>query len=112
LLTATPLKVEGGPLADTKRPLTGASYFNWPGFVDALSPWAMFAIERAKPEQLLQDSEEKKDDANAQKQKREEIIRHARVLLKALKAIRGSTSATYIENGALITHSEVVIRDE
>lgn len=112
LLAAKPLKVEGGPLADTKRPLAGASYFNWPGFIDALSPWAMFALEQAQLEKVLPGSEDKKDDANAQKKQREEIIRHVRVVLDALKAVRGSTSATYIENGALITHSEVVIRDE
>jgi hypothetical protein len=112
LLAAKPLKVEGGPLADTKRSLAGASCFNWPAFIDALSPWAMFALEQAQLEKVLPGGGDKKDDADAQKKQREEIIRHVRAILNALKAIRGSTSATYIENGALITHSEVVIRDE
>jgi hypothetical protein len=112
LLAAKPLKVEGGPLADSKRSLCGASYMNWPGFIDALSPWVMFALDQANLEEALPGGEGKKDDANAKKKQREEIVRHFRVVLDALKAIRGSTSATYIENGALITHSEVVIRDE
>jgi hypothetical protein len=111
LLAAKPLKVEGGPLADTKRPLTGASYFNWPAFIDTLSPWVMFAIEQTPLEKALPGGGEIKDKEDGQK-KRAEIIRHVRVVLDALKAIRVSTSATYLEDGALITHSEVVIRDE
>jgi hypothetical protein len=105
LLASKPLKVEGGPLADRKRPLAGASYFNLPGFVDALSPWLMFAIEQAHLEKVLSGS----DDAQKQKQ---EIVRHVRAVLDALKAIRISTSATYIHDGALITHRETLIRDE
>ncbi len=112
LLASKPLKVEGGPLADTKRPLAGASYFNWPGFIDAVSPWVLFAVDQAHLEKVLPGGEDKKDDADAQKKQREEIFRHVRTVLDALKAIRLSTSATYLENGALITHSEVVIRDE
>jgi hypothetical protein len=112
LLAAKPLKIEGGPLADSKRPLTGATYFNWPGFIDAISPWVLFAVEQAHLEKSLPGSEDKKDDADAQKKQREEIFRHVRTVLDALKAVRLSTSATYMENGALITHSEVIIRDE
>jgi hypothetical protein len=112
LLASKPLKVEGGPLADTKRPLAGASYFNWSGFIDAVSPWVLFAVDQAHLEKVLPGGEDKKDDADAQKKQREEIFRHVRTVLDALKAIRLSTSATYLENGALITHSEVVIRDE
>jgi hypothetical protein len=112
LLASRPLKVQGGPLADTKRPLTGASYFNWPGFIDALSPWVLFAVEQVPLESLPPGGGEKKDNEGAQKKQREEILRHVRVVLDALKAIRISTSATYLEEGALITHSEVVIRDE
>src|SRR5262249_41902501 len=46
LLTARPLKTDGGPLADRTRPLVSAAYFNWPGFVDALTPWVELAVER------------------------------------------------------------------
>lgn len=113
LLASRPLKVQGGPLADTKRPLAGASYFNWPGFIDALSPWVLFAVEQAPLESLQPgDDEDKEKNPDAQKKQRAEILRHVRVVLNALKAIRISTSATYLEEGALITHSEVVIHDE
>jgi len=112
LLASKPLKVEGGPLADRKRPLTSASYFNWPGLADAIASWLMFALEQAPLEKTLPGGEDKKDDANALKKQRQEIIRHVRAVFDALKAIRGSTSATYIQDGARITHSEVVIRDE
>lgn len=112
LLASTPLKIEGGPLADRKRPLTGASYFNCPALIDALSPWLLFAVEQAHLEQTVPGGENKKDDADAQKKQRQEIIRHVRAVLSALKAIRHATSATYVQDGALITHSEVVVRDE
>ncbi len=111
LLASTPLKIEGGPLAVRKRQLAGASYFNWPALIDALEPWLMFAVQQAHLEQALPGGEGKKDDADAKK-KPQEIVRHVRAVLSALKAIRVATSATYIQDGALITHSEVVVRDE
>jgi hypothetical protein len=112
LLARKPLKVEGGPLADGKRPLTGASYFNWPGFIDALSPWVMFAVDLAPLDKALSGDNTEKKDEESQKKQREQVVLHVRAVLEALKAIGISTSATYIEDGALITHSEVVIRDE
>ncbi len=113
LLSAKPLKVEGGPLANTKRPLTGASYFNWPVFVDALSPWVMFAVEQAPLDQLpTPGNAEKKEGGDAKKTQREVVFFHVRTILDALKAIGISSSATYIQDGAMITHSEVVLHDE
>lgn len=110
LLARKPLKVEGGPLADAKRPLAGASYFNWPNFVDTLSPWVMYALDQAPLAQLVPGGNG--GNQEAQKKQREQIVQHVRTILTALKAIRTSSSATYLEEGALITHSEVVIRDE
>jgi hypothetical protein len=97
LLTSKPLKVEGGPLADTKRPLAGAVYFNWPVFVDALRPWVVFGVEQAQLEKQMPG---------------QDVLKQVGTVLDVLKVLRLSTSATYIENGALITHSETVIRDE
>jgi hypothetical protein len=97
LLTSTPLKVEGGPLADTKRPLAGAVYFNWPVFVDAVRPWVLFGVEQAQLEKQMPG---------------QDVLKQVRTVLDVLKVFRMSTSATYIESGALITHSETVIRDE
>jgi hypothetical protein len=104
LLTPKPLKVEGGPLADTKRNLAGATYFNWPVFVDAIRPWVLFGVEQAHLEKLMPGEDEKKAS--------EDILKQVRTVLDVLKVFRLSTSATYIENGVLITHSEMVIRDE
>lgn len=111
LLASTPLKIEGGPLAEHKGALTGASYFNWPHFLDAITSWPLLALDKAPLEQLLPGGGENKDEATVKKQ-RKEIARHVRTVLGALKAIRLTTSATYVQDGALITHSEVVIRDE
>jgi hypothetical protein len=106
LLTATPLKVEGGPLADAKKPLAGASYFNWPAFVDAIGPWVMYGLEQAKVEKALPGG------GGDEKKSREEIFKQVRTVLDVLKCIRISTSATYLEDGVLITHSETIVRDE
>ncbi len=97
LLAGKPLKVEGGPLADTKRRLAGAVYFNWPVFVDALRPWVLFGVEMAQLEKQMPG---------------QNVLMQVNTVLDVLKVFRQSTSATYIEGGALITHSETVIRDE
>jgi hypothetical protein len=105
LLMSKPLKVEGGPLADTKRPLAGASYFSMAAFVDAVAPWAMFALQHAPLERLA-------PGAGDEKKAREDVLKQVRTLLDVLKVFRVSTSATYFEDGALITHSETIVRDE
>ena len=105
LLADKPLKIEGGPLADAKRPLAGASYFNWPAFVDAVGPWVIYGLELAKVEKAL-------PGGGDEKKSREEIFKQVRTVLDVLKCIRVSTSATYLEQGVLITHSETVVRDE
>jgi len=73
--------------------------------------WLMLAIEQAHLENGLPGGEDMNGDTDTPKQ-RQEIVRHVRAVLNGLKAIRVSTSAMYIRDGALITHSEVVIRDE
>ena len=105
LLAGKPLKIEGGPLADAKRPLAGAVDFNCPAFVDAISPWVVFGLEQAHVEKLL-------PGAGDEKQAREEVFKQVRTVLDVLKVFRISTSASYVEEGVLITHSEMVIRDE
>jgi hypothetical protein len=107
LLTPRPLKIEGGPLllAGAKRPLAGAAYFNGPAFIDAIAPWVMFGLEQAHIERVL-------PGAGDEKQAREAVFQQVRTVLDVLKVFRISTSATYIEDGVLITHSETVVRDE
>jgi hypothetical protein len=107
LLAQKSLQIEGGPLADTKRPLASAVYFNFPAFIDTLSPWAVYVLEKSGVERMFPAQNEEQS-----KKMRDDIVRQVRVVLDALKAIRVSTSATYFEDGVLVTHSEVVIRDE
>jgi hypothetical protein len=98
LLTHTPLKVDGGPLADRKRSLEGGVYCNWTAFVDAVIPWVEMGLSQAElpPGAPLT----KKD-----------LVEHARVIFEVLKTFRGATSATYLENKVLITHTESVFQD-
>ncbi len=101
LLTPTPLKVDGGPLADTKRPLAGAAYLDWPALVDTVAPWVEFGVKM----RAAQDGGD-----NADKEA-DEILKQARTVIDILKCFRGYQSATYVEDKALVTHGEAVYRD-
>jgi hypothetical protein len=109
LLTATPLKVKGGPLADTKRPLAGAVYVDWPGLVDALTPWVEHGIRVGVAQQKAAAKDQ--DQPAAKGSSAEEILKQMRTVVEVLKVFRGYTSCTYFEDGALVTHSETVIQD-
>src|SRR5262249_35459395 len=39
LFTSTPLRLTGGPLANLKRDMVAAVYFNWAGLIDTAMPW-------------------------------------------------------------------------
>src|SRR5262249_20812355 len=39
LLKETPLKVEGGPLADLQKPMASAAYCHWEALMKVISPW-------------------------------------------------------------------------
>ncbi len=86
------------PLADARRPLAGAFYCNFPGFVEALTPWVDFALEKA----------ELPPGAPIDK---ESLGKQVHTLLDVLKCYRGTTSATYLEGGVLVTHSQSVFQD-
>jgi len=110
LLLRSPLKVDGGPLADYKsRPLAAAVYFDWAGLVDAVTPWVEFGVEK-HGDQFLQGL----DDSSGKDQGDKGaagILGQVRTVLDVLKVLRGSTSATYLEGNVLVTHSETVFRD-
>jgi hypothetical protein len=89
LLTPTPLKANGGPLADIHRPLVSAIYLDWSGAVDALTPWAEFGSRNAG----------------------EEKIKQMKTILDLAKVIRSISGATFAEGAAWVTHTELVLQD-
>lgn len=101
LLTPTPFKAAGGPLADTKRPLAGAVYFDWAALMDALGPWVDYGADVAK-------QQAGNDDGGKQV---EDVAKQVKDVLAILKCFRTYSSAAYIEGKALVTHSEAIYRD-
>jgi hypothetical protein len=91
LLKPTAFKAKSGPLADTSRPLVGAGYFSWSGFVDKAAPWVAYGLTRANQGQDVQEQ--------------------VQTVLEVLKCLRSYSSATYIDQDVTVTHSLTVIRD-
>jgi hypothetical protein len=104
LLANTPFKARGGPLAD-KKDVISMCYLDWPAFVDLIGPWVELGVRTAV---LQQGGEE--GGAGARK-KAAEIQKQVRVVLDALKAFESYSSASYLEDGVLVTHSRAVIKD-
>jgi hypothetical protein len=102
LLAGTELAVKSGPLV-TRKSMISAAYFNWPGFVDAATPWLEFSIKAA----VLAKSEDEK----GAEQKAEAILKQVKVGLEVLKCLKTFTSASYLEGGVLVTQHETVIKD-
>jgi hypothetical protein len=100
LLTTTPLKTTGGPLADRKRPLLGAVYVDCAGLMDALGPWIDFGARAALPTVGGLDPDQAED-----------ILKQVQTGLEILKVFRSYTSASYFEDGKLVTHAESIIQD-
>jgi hypothetical protein len=105
LLTETPLKVKGGPLGSPKSRLAEAVYLNWEGMVEALAPWAEIGAQRVMDLVLLSGQEE------PPKELLESVRKQMRTVFDVLKVVRNYASATYLEDGAWVTHSETVIKD-
>jgi hypothetical protein len=91
LLTATPLKNTGSPLAKRKGPLASAVYFDWAGLVSAATPWVEYGLEQA----------------HTPDQERAQIT----TALQILQCLRTCSSVTYIENGVTVSHQETVFQD-
>ncbi|MBY0527634.1 MAG: hypothetical protein K2R98_29825 [Gemmataceae bacterium] len=101
LLTPTPLKIDGGPLADQKKPLAAATYLDWPALLDTVSPWIEFGAKTYAAQAGGQDGDKQAD----------EMLKQVRIALDVLRCFRSYTSATYVEDKALVTHGESVYRD-
>ena len=91
LLAKTPFKADGGPLANLKKPMSSAAHFNWAGMIDAATPWVDLALTESRQER--------------------EVVSQVHTILEVLKCFRGYSSATYQEQGAVVTHNESVFRD-
>ncbi|HEY2761528.1 MAG TPA: hypothetical protein VGI75_12315, partial [Pirellulales bacterium] len=116
LLIDTPLEVSPqGPLADRKKPLAAAIYFNWAGLVEAGTPWIDYAVQQmgsraaegAGVGALLASKEAETQFAQASTldPHTKFILEQVHIVLDVLKVWRTSEAATYAENGALVTHS-------
>jgi len=100
LLASKPFKPAGGPLAARiDKPLSGGSYADMNALLDVFSPWAEFGIRQV----LAQEKADKKtvDDSMAAFQ----------AVLRLFKCVKESSTATYAEDGATVTHSETVVKD-
>ncbi len=99
LLQATPLEI-GGVLAKTDRPLASASLLDWAALVDAATPWADLATRQIVKKKLGDD----KDRLKA-------ITDQVHTVLEVLKVVRTITGEAYFEDGVLVRHTLVEIRD-
>jgi hypothetical protein len=113
LLADKPLETKDGPLADAKRPLAGAAYLNFAGLVEAASPWVDFGAKKLGPKLLNRgnDDADGKDDGGDAKKSLGDILPQVHTVLDILKVLRTYTSCTYVENGALVTHGQIVFQD-
>jgi len=99
LLTPTPLKAKYAPL-ERLGDAIGVSVLNWPALIDAATPWVEFGVMAAPiPE-----------GAKGQPGKAA-ILRQVKVGLEILKAFKGSASVSYLEDGKLVTQTQLVIKD-
>lgn len=113
LLTATPFKVDSTPLANTKRNLSAAVWFNFHGFLDVVQPWTEYGITEAAKKFPI-GLEIEVDDGNEKQQAKggvEDVLKDVKSLFQILRVFRSHSSATYTEGGATVTHGETVIKD-
>ncbi len=102
LLTSHPLQFDGRPLPDHDRPLVGAVIFDWAGVVDAATPWVDYATGKILESQA---------GGPVPARNQEAVLGQIHTVLEVLRCFRGATSATYLDDGVLVTHHESVFRD-
>ena len=123
LLKSQPLSAAAeGPLAAVvDRPLAGAGVFDFPQLVDLALPWINEGVreyvrqmERAIEQNLGDpaDDEGKADDKPlVDSPAILATLAQVKQVGELLKAMRGMTSATYLEQGAKVTHRQVRFQD-
>lgn len=93
LLQSKPLQIDGGPLSGLNRKLGGATVFKMAGLVETAEPWVDY---------ILQNPEMKEMQKHA---------KDVRTIMQSLKLFHTYSSATYLENRAMVTHSEWHLKD-
>jgi hypothetical protein len=105
LLKATPLAV-GGVLSDTSRPLAMAVSFDWAGLVDAATPWIELGVT-----ELVKTEPEVSKFLGSSEPGKPSVMEQVRTVLDVLKTMRSITMESHLEDGVLVSHSLVEIRD-
>jgi hypothetical protein len=103
LLTTTPLGV-GGLLDKADRPLAAAVWFRWAELLEAAAPWIDFAVAQAIANHV-------NADEAAQKTAAAQVRPQVDIVVDVLKTLRTITNESYLEDGVLVNHTLVEIRD-
>jgi hypothetical protein len=105
LLVSTPVKIKGLDFSP-KKELIGAAILNWPALVDAAVPWVEMGLTiqfAAGAEKLGPGKKDKPGPAD--------LMKTFKVAVEVLKCFKGATAATYLEDGKLVTHTQIVVKD-
>ncbi|MFM7151394.1 MAG: hypothetical protein ACKO23_16280, partial [Gemmataceae bacterium] len=95
LMAGKSLEAKFAPLSRTWNKL-GVAVLDWVALVDAFSPWTEFAI---------------KSNPNIDDGSRPEILKQAKTALEVLRCLKGGATASFIEDGNIVSHNEVKIKD-
>ena len=99
LMASTPLKVESKPLAREGN-LIGVAVVRWPGLVDLAHPWIDMGVRSTLA-----------DHKGPKELDPETVLQQVKVVLAVLKTFKSASSATYVEDGKIVSHTEIIIKD-
>jgi hypothetical protein len=103
LISVRNLKVKDGPLA--RKDLVALCYFDWPGFVDLVTPWIEFGVR------MNFESRTAAGEGEAGKPKLKDVLETIRVVADVFKAFQNFSAGSYLEDGVLVTHHRTIIQD-
>ena len=102
----------GSQLSRFEEPLAGAAALDFAGLVDAVKPWVVYVTRYGCVQQ--RDGEVDADTeltADVETDDAKEALRHAAVVLEALKSFRTAVAEQTVTDGATVTHWRNIIRD-
>ncbi len=111
LLSRSKFTPPPGPLSNVDRPLAGAGYFDFSGFLDKVSPWVDYIVTQVAASQAISTEETALQDDVEQAPQLKAILDQFHTGFEIAKCFRGISSVTYIEDGVTVTHSESVFKD-